>query len=191
MTSPAPERVFPASNPPSGPSAPSPGLGRLRVDKKTLAWVGAGVVAVVALFAGRNQSTDPEASGTAELDTSETDLYNELQPELENISDQLSELQPGVSTGPRPPKPHTPIPRDPTLPMAGPKPPDKGGNKHKYVVKNGDTLAAIAKRHKVQGGRIRLYTVNRVAIERAAHQHGKKSSQGGKLLFAGTVLVLP
>lgn len=202
MSTPAPEKVFPA-----GPAAASPaagsggssggsvGVGRVRVDKKTAAWAGAGVVVLLGLLAARSSaSSDPDPEGADfELDTTETDLYNELQPELENIGDQLDELN-DRRPRPRRPKPHRgnggPRPPKPgPRPGKGPRP--TGGVNRTYRVANGDTLRSIARDMKVRGGAARLYVINRRHIERAARQAGHRSSQGGRILVPGTVIFVP
>lgn len=61
----------------------------------------------------------------------------------------------------------------------------------KYTVKKGDTLQKIAK--KLTGTTSnwkKIYTQNKKVIEAAAKKHGKKSSQQGHWLFAGTKLVV-
>jgi len=175
--------------PPSGSTTP-------KVNQKTLMWAGAAVVALVALVASRggDPATDPEATGT-ELDTRETDLYNELQPELENVADRLEELGDAFEDKwpPRTPTPTTP--QTPTTPPPAPVPhtpgtPPAGGDRT-YRVKNGDTLKEIAKRFKVPGGAAQLYAKNRAAIVRAAKEHKDPHPKTTRKLYAGTVLVIP
>lgn len=52
-----------------------------------------------------------------------------------------------------------------------------------------DTLANLAWAYKVQVRR--LYAANRETIEEAAQDHGYADSDGGRHLFAGTVLAIP
>lgn len=104
MSTPAPEKVFPKADAPT--STPSTGARGFKLDQKTAMWGGAVVVALIALVSARgtSSSSDDETSGGAyELDTTETDVYNDLQPELENIADQLEELTDR-------PRPATPAP---------------------------------------------------------------------------------
>lgn len=186
MSASSPERVFP---PASGGSSPAPGgrraMPRLS-QRQQLAAAGAVAVVGLALYT-RSKSGGGDVTGAAdnpssvyELDTRDTDLYNELQPELERVSDALDELKDGL----------------PTLPAAGPKPtPPKPGPKPgnpaftEYMVKKGDTLNAIAKRFGI--GRQRLYDNNKARIEATARSHGLKSSMNGRRIFPGTVLRVP
>lgn len=61
-----------------------------------------------------------------------------------------------------------------------------------YVVKKGDTLFKIAKKFYGKGSyHTKIYNKNKSVIEKAAKKHGKKSSNNGKLLYAGTKLTIP
>lgn len=182
------ERVFPPTAAPQ-PATPSAGSGKsVSLSQKQLL-MGGGVIAVVMLGllnrspGGEDTETDPETPGGYELDTRDTDLYNELQPELERIGD-------AIENWTRPPKPAPAQPGKPGRPNGGPRPLPPG-IRRRYRVKRGDTLAKIAKTYKVVGGRARLYATNRAVIERAAKQHGRKSSGGGRYIYAGTVLLIP
>ena len=197
MSGQQPERVFPAAPSPAAGGTASPGgkigVGRVKVDKKTAAWAGAGVVVLLGLLAARSNSsssdgTDPTID-PAELDTTETDLYNELQPELENIANQIGDLR----NKPRPQKPKNPKKRNgPKGNNPGPKKgKGKPGKNSRYVIVRGDTLGSIAKAKKVRGGRARLFAVNRQTLNAAAREHGKRNSGGGRHLFPGTVILIP
>lgn len=62
----------------------------------------------------------------------------------------------------------------------------------KYTVKKGDTLLKIARKELNDGSqRKSIYTLNKKVIEKAAKEHGRKSSSGGYYLYKGTVLKLP
>jgi len=62
----------------------------------------------------------------------------------------------------------------------------------KYTVKKGDTLLKIARKELNDGSqRKNIYTLNKKAIEKAAKEHGRKSSSNGYYLYKGTVLKLP
>ena len=194
MSSQQPERVFPgAPSPAAGPTGGGKiGVGRLKVGKKSAAWAGVGVVVLLGLLAARGSSSSDSADSTvdpAELDTTETDLYNELQPELENIADQIGDLR----NQPRPQKPKKP--KKQTGPKGNKPGPKKGkgkpGKNSRYVIVPGDTLGSIAKAKKVRGGRARLFAVNRQTLNAAARAHGKRNSGGGRHLFPGTVILIP
>ncbi|MEY8428719.1 LysM peptidoglycan-binding domain-containing protein [Lachnospiraceae bacterium 46-15] len=61
-----------------------------------------------------------------------------------------------------------------------------------YVVQKGDTLMKIAKKTLGKSSKWeRLYEVNKKTIEKAANEHGKKSSSKGKRLYPGTALKIP
>lgn len=62
----------------------------------------------------------------------------------------------------------------------------------KYTVKKGDTLLKIARKElNDESQRKSIYTLNKRVIEKAAKEHGRKSSSGGYYLYKGTVLKLP
>lgn len=153
-----------------------------RIDQRTAMVGGAVLVVGLALFqrsrsGGDVGSSDPSSVSNLELDTTTTDLYNELQPELERINDALDGLKDGIpTTPPSSPKPPPPKP--------GPKPPNPTFTA--YVVKKGDTLLSISRRFGI--GRQRLYDNNRAVLEAAAKAHGQKSSNNGRKLYPGTVL---
>lgn len=61
-----------------------------------------------------------------------------------------------------------------------------------YTIKSGDTLWAIAVRFYKNGAQYKkIYNANKNVIEAAAKKHGKKSSQNGHWIWAGTKLVIP
>lgn len=62
----------------------------------------------------------------------------------------------------------------------------------KYTVKKGDTLLKIARKElNDESQRKSIYTLNKKVIEKAAKEHGRKSSSNGYYLYKGTVLKLP
>lgn len=65
-----------------------------------------------------------------------------------------------------------------------------GGNR--YVVKNGDTLWGISKRFYGTGKKHGvIYNANAAVIESVAKAHGKRSSESGHWIWAGTELFIP
>ena len=64
--------------------------------------------------------------------------------------------------------------------------------KSTYKVKKNDTLKSIAKKKLGDSSKWKsIYTLNKAVIEKTAKKHGKKSSNKGHFLYAGTVLKLP
>lgn len=121
---------FKVSGTPAGPAPPGAGptagggsrqgtIGRVGANmqrNKALWLAGAGAAVVgLALWQSRGEATEDEDDELTEweIDTRDTDLYNELQPELEEVADRLDELEderpPGTGTGPRPPRPGKPV----------------------------------------------------------------------------------
>lgn len=146
-------KVFPSraggTSPAAGPSSSSSGsgggggsvsLGPLgRVGKREAMIGGAGLVAVLALVARARAGGDassggedgPDGEGAYELDTRYTDLYNDLQPELENIAGAVRDVPKAVIAGlPKPAAPKPPKkPPKPKKPKPKPKPKKPGGKK--------------------------------------------------------------
>lgn len=61
-----------------------------------------------------------------------------------------------------------------------------------YVVKDGDTLSRIAQKKLGESSRYtEIYNLNKSTIEAEAKKHGKKSSNNGWWIYAGTKLTLP
>jgi nucleoid-associated protein YgaU len=84
-----------------------------------------------------------------------------------------------------------PVKKKPPVKKPAPRtPPRKSqpAKKRSYTVKSGDTLGGIASKEKVPGGAAALYKANAGALETAAHKHGRKSSDNGHWIYAGTVL---
>lgn len=151
--------------------------------------IGAGLVAAFALGSrGKGAAADDQAGPDSyEIDTTQTDLYNDLQPELENIADQLNELRP------RPITPTPVPPTKPTRPLPAPRPAKKpewgpgatGFTPH--TVKAGESFGAIAKRYKTSKTALRY-----------ANLRGKKRADGtwGVITWEkdakpGVVLIVP
>ncbi|HSX68128.1 LysM peptidoglycan-binding domain-containing protein [Nocardioides sp.] len=189
---PGAERVpLTGSTPPATPSPASGGPKGVKLDQKTLMMGGAVVVALIAFASSRGGAGGTSGGNfdTVELDTTETDLYTAVQPELERINDQLEDL--GMRDTPAPAKPQVIVNvSKPTPSKAAPKPGTATQpNLRLYTVKRGDSLSKIAARFKVS--RIRLYRANSGRIEAAAKKHGKKNSGNGRWIYPGTVLVIP
>ena len=61
-----------------------------------------------------------------------------------------------------------------------------------YTIKSGDTLWSIAQKCLGSGAKYStLYSLNQTIIEETAKKNGKSSSEGGKWIYAGTVIKLP
>ena len=151
MSTPAPEKIFPTKAAPGGPPAGPSGRAGFKLDQKTAMWGGAAVVALVALLSTRGAPAEDETSGGAyELDTTETDVYNDLQPELEGIADAIESMS-GDPKAARPSvivqnitrKPNKPSPKKKPgkgTPKAKPKPKPKpkskaGVGRNKWIPK--------------------------------------------------------
>ena len=61
-----------------------------------------------------------------------------------------------------------------------------------YTIKSGDTLWSIAQKQLGDGKKYSdIYVLNQTIIEETAKKRGKSSSEGGKWIYAGTVIKLP
>lgn len=170
------------------------------LEKNKTAAAGVGAVAVVgfALYQKRKNagSTPPDAgaalsagsqtaaaSGGAAYDSTASDLYGALQPQLESLGRQLDQLQNpktipapaqphGTGLIPPPPKttPKTPVPPKtiprPMLPKSAPKQVvHKAPSPVNYTVKPGDSLSKIAARYPSKSITANtIYTANRQTI---------------------------
>lgn len=175
---------LPSAMPPAPAPAPAAGGGGLTVNKNLLMVGGLVVVAVIALVNSRKGATDK--TGTAadyNIDTTSTDVYNDLQPELEQIGDQLARLN-----NPAPVVPPVVPPRNPGIPKPAPKPQTPQRNYVRYGVKTGDTITKIAAAYHTTAANI--YTWNRPAIDAAAKAHGRKSYGTATVLWPGTTLTI-
>lgn len=175
---------LPSATPaPAAPAAPAAGGGSLTVNRNLLMVGGLVVVAVIALVNSRKGATD--TSGTAadyNIDTTETDLYNDLQPELEQIGDRISRLE-----NPAPAKPDVTVPKPPTTPKPAPKP-GAPRNYLRYIVKQGDTIASVANRYRVSAAN--LYDWNKGEIAKQATAHGRKLYGTQTVIWPGSVLTI-
>lgn len=83
------------------------------------------------------------------------------------------------------------------LKIKSPKKKTKARNKKssggsKYTVKKGDCLWNIAKKFYGSGAKYTvIYNANKTVIEKVAKKHGKKNSDHGHWIWAGTVLTIP
>ena len=179
------EQVFPrpgGASPAAGTGSTGPTGGKgVRLGQRELMIGGAVAVVGLALFsrsrAGGDVSSeddDTDSAASFEIDTRTTDLYNELQPELEQINDKLD----GIA------RPPAPAPK-PAPPKEGPKPVP---NMY-YIIKKGDTLAGIARKFKTT--RAHLWNLNHTVLDEAARKRGRKNSDNGKHLVAGTQIRVP
>jgi hypothetical protein len=142
------------------PAAPAPaaggGLGSLASNKNLLMVGGAAVVAVVALISSKRAPAPDPGPESFEIDTRDTDLYNDLQPELEQISDRLSGIEKPVTPAP-------PVVKPPTTPPPAPKPVKTGYSNH--TVLKGQGLAQVAAIYGTTQGRV--YASNVIGRRRA------------------------
>lgn len=96
-----------------------------------------------------------------------------------------------VATAPAPsptPKP-APAPTPKPAPVPAPKPTPAPIAKPKtYTIRSGDTLTAIALRHRTTAGA--LYTKNASLLDSVARKHGRKDSGHGRYIYPGTVIRL-
>lgn len=153
MSEPNPVTRVVGAPPPVGsapPAAARPVAGASLLQNKTALYVGGAVVvaAIAAFSALRGGGSGGGDDGSAEpftLDTTATDLYGDLQPELEQIGDKLDQI-----IGPRPPVVTPPTTKPPTVPP--PKPSKPGYSNH--TVRAGEGLAQIAARYATTQGRV-------------------------------------
>lgn len=166
------------------------GGGSIRLGQRELMIGGAVVVAGLALYsrsrAGGDVTDDGGEEGSAggfEIDTRNTDFYNELQPELEALPGAVAAAIAEQQAA----KPPAPSPKPPP-----PKPGPKAGTTARYLnhlVRKGETLTSIARKYKTT--RSAVYKLSKEAIELAARSHGRKSSQAGRFIYPGTTLRVP
>lgn len=188
-----PQQVFPAPAPAPAPAGGGGGGRALAgVNQQQLMWIGAGLVVVVALVQAARGERPAADDETPTVDTSRTDFYNELQPELEAIQRAINDLGERPTTVPTPtipsptgPRPVTPSPKPPPA-ASQPKPPTSGTKVETYLIRSGDTLSGLAKRFKVSGGWKALYRRNQAVIEARAKAAGRKNSGGGHWIYPGT-----
>lgn len=68
----------------------------------------------------------------------------------------------------------------------------KGIKAHKYTIKKGDKIRKIAKKEMGDSALWEeIYIKNKSILEKAAKKHGRKSSNKGKHLYAGTKITIP
>ena len=61
-----------------------------------------------------------------------------------------------------------------------------------YKIKSGDTLCKISRKYYGKESKWEtIYKANKKALKKAAKKHGRKNSDHGKYLYAGTVLTIP
>lgn len=202
---PGAEKVFPAGQAGGAPAAPPAAAGKTpaggsgggsssgggmklpKLDRKTLMWGGAAAVALIAFVSTRAGGDDLEEDEEgmtiepAELDTSEEDLYNSLQPEIENVADLVTDMR------------DNPAPQKPTkVTVKAPQGNNTKTVRRLYRVKKRDRkgpndLSNIAKKFGVK--RKTLWRLNRKIIERRFP--GKRTSKRGRRIKKGTPLVIP
>lgn len=169
-----------------------------------IAGVGA-LVAAIAVIARRKAKATADSAGVANgytpagysaggqgtYDSTANDVYNSLQPSIEDLQHRLDEIaaaQTPVKATPAPiPAPKKPAPKP--APRPAPKPTTPPITRPKtYSIKNGDSLGSIAARFHTTAGA--LYTKNAATLETAAKKHGQPSSRHGNLVYPGTVIRL-
>lgn len=183
-----------------------------------------GVVALVAKHRARAAASTPDGATTTDgytpagytnagtagtsggYDSTASDIYNSLQPGIEDLQNRVGDLEQPKPVAPTPaPKP-TPAkakPKAPTwdlthwptgkkpAPKPAPKPKSKPAPKPtsgSYTIRSGDTLGKIAAKHHTSASR--LYSLNAGTLDSAAKHHGTKSSNRGSLIYPGTVIHL-
>lgn len=100
--------------------------------------------------AGAAASPQTGLPGTATYDSSASDVYNSIQPELEQlqqlITQQSSASPIPVAAAPAPAPIYAPAPAAAAVPTAVPPPTAPGTHDQYYVIQAGDTLSKIAAR---------------------------------------------
>ena len=188
MSTPSPEKVFPA---PTTPPAPSPAggaggsLGALkRVDKKVWMALGAAVVVVLGLVTARGGADDEtDATELSDPYGFESQGGDDVVNAIEDLGERIEDIRIVV---PVPAQPAAPKPNQP-----GPRPNQGAPARKQYMVKKNDTLKEIAAKFKVKGGAAKLYQVNRAVITKAAQEHKHPRPKTAWKLYAGTMLVIP
>lgn len=173
---------LPSATPPAPATAPAAGGGGSLTGNKNLLMVGGLVVVAVLAFANSRKAPSTDSAADYEIDTTDTDLYNDLQPELEQIGDRISRLE-----NPAPAKPPVTIPKPPGTPKPAPKP-QSTRNYTRYIVKAGDTIGSVARVHRVAPGN--LYSWNKGTIDLAARKHNKRVKGTSTPLYVGSVLTI-
>lgn len=98
-----------------------------------------------------------------------------------------------VTPLPVPTRPAVPVvtkPAPPPLPRPAPAPvkPSQPATHH-YTIASGDTLSKIAARFHTTAAH--LYALNHAVLDAAAKKHGHASSENGRYIYPGTVIVVP
>lgn len=177
------------------PRPPATSLsGALRANQKPLMIGGAALVAVFAYAKHRASAgsssagsavdgyTTQPATGQAAYDSTGTDVYNALQPQIEQTQGMLQKLLDAQAAAPSPVPTPTPIPPAPH-PVAPPprRTPPPAGHKHptttRYTVRKGDNLTTIGRRYGVSWRTI--YNANRGSI------------RNPNLIYPGQSFVIP
>lgn len=140
---------------PARPAAAGGGVAGLLQNRTALMLAGVVLVGGFALIRAKMGSAGPDqGTGAAPqgytIDTSQTDLYGDLQPELEQINDALDDLR----KNPRPPVPTPPpTPKPPSTNVPSPKPkPATGWQQH--TIQKGQNYQYIAALYSTTVGRL-------------------------------------
>lgn len=165
--------------------AARPAAGGLLQNRTALMVGGVVLVAGFALVSSMRGKGSTSAGNPQQVavDTSQTDLYGDLQPELEQINKNLDLL----NQGPRPPVPTpTPTPKPPGPPTPSPKPvPKTGWTYHK--VAQGESFPYIAALYQTTTGRVFMSNIK--GRKRADGSPGFMLSERDAKV--GKVLVIP
>lgn len=152
-------RVIGAPAAPVGAAAPvaRPAAGGLLQNRTALMVGGAVLVGGFALISSMRGGSKASAGSPQQVavDTSQTDLYGDLQPELQQIQAQLDIL----NKGPRPPVPTpTPTPKPPGPPPPSPKPiPKTGWSQH--TMQKGENYNYLAALYSTSASRIYMANI--------------------------------